>query len=195
MDYSRILDIKTNGIPAKKGSILLSDPFTDCDYFKQSVVLVTNKNEEGTVGFILNKPYGQNVNEILDDYPEFETPAWIGGPVEENHLHYIHTLGKDLVPGSLHVTGRIYWGGQLSVLRDLIVEGKASLKDVRFFIGYSGWAPFQLEHEMKRHSWLVSTLKTKEIMNPELSTWRYVMGLMGDQYKAWVNAPEKAEHN
>lgn len=195
MDYSKILDIRSNGVPAKKGSILLSDPFTDCDYFKQSVVLITNKTEEGTVGFILNKPLGQNINDIIDDFPDFEAQVCLGGPVEENRLHYIHTLGSSLMPGSLHVFGKIYWGGEIATLKQLINSGTVSPNEVRFFIGYSGWSPNQLESEINKHTWLVSNLKTKEIMNPDCSSWRYGMSKMGERYRPWANAPENPEHN
>lgn len=195
MDYNKILDIKSNGIPAKKGSILLSDPFTDCDYFKQSAVLITNKTEEGSVGFILNKPLGQNINDIIEDFPDFDAQVFLGGPVEENRLHYIHTLGSSRLPGSLHVFGKIYWGGEINILKQLISAGKASPNDVRFFIGYSGWSPNQLESEIQRHTWLVMNLTTKEIMRQDTSSWRYGMGKMGDRYKPWANAPDNPEHN
>ena len=120
MDYNKILDIKNNGVPAQKGSILLSDPFTDCDYFNQSVVLVTNKTNEGTVGFILNKPLDQRVHELISGFPEFNASVSMGGPVEESRLHFIHTLGTSLLPGSIHVYGKVYWGGEISFLSKLI---------------------------------------------------------------------------
>ena len=44
-----------NNEPMKKGSILISDPFSDDVYFGRSVVLICEHNNEGTFGFILNK--------------------------------------------------------------------------------------------------------------------------------------------
>ena len=54
---------------AKKGRILISEPFLSDNYFRRSIVYLTEHNEEGSLGFVLNKPLELHINEIMDDFP------------------------------------------------------------------------------------------------------------------------------
>jgi len=57
---------------AKQGRILISEPFLSDTYFHRSVVFLTEHSEEGSVGFVLNKPVDLSVNDVLNDFPEIE---------------------------------------------------------------------------------------------------------------------------
>jgi putative transcriptional regulator len=61
-----------NTLLPQKGRILISEPFLMDNYFKRSIVLITEHSDEGTVGFVLNKPVNMKVNEIVSDFPEIE---------------------------------------------------------------------------------------------------------------------------
>jgi putative transcriptional regulator len=65
-----------------KGRLLISEPFLNDDFFHRSVVLLAENSENGTMGFILNKPVGHNVHELINDFPEFESEVYFGGPVD-----------------------------------------------------------------------------------------------------------------
>jgi len=60
IDYFKI---ETNDISPKKGLILIAEPFLSDVYFKRSIVLLTEHNEEGSIGFVLNTrvSYSENV--------------------------------------------------------------------------------------------------------------------------------------
>ncbi len=72
-----------------KGNLLISAPFLN-DVFKRSVILLAEHNEEGTVGFILNKPTEYKLDQIIDDFPEFDATVFLGGPVQQDSLNFIH---------------------------------------------------------------------------------------------------------
>ena len=99
---------------ADKGNILISEPFLGDNYFRRSVVYITENNEEGSLGFVLNKPIGVSINEIVDDFPESDFTISVGGPVSNNTVHYIHTLGARL-PDSVQVADGIFWGGDFDL--------------------------------------------------------------------------------
>ena len=118
IDFFRIVN---NGV-AEKGNILISEPFLADNYFRRSVVYLTEHNKEGSLGFVLNKPLGIRINEIVDDFPECDLSVTVGGPVSNNTVHYIHTLGA-LIPDSVEVADGIFWGGDFDLVKQLISEG------------------------------------------------------------------------
>ena len=184
----------SHSTPAK-GSVLVSEPFLGDQYFKRSVVFLTEHNEEGTVGFVLNKPVNLKVQEVIKDFPEVDSVVALGGPVATNTVHYIHTLGE-LIPNSVHVFETIYWGGDFEVLKNLMASGVVDETKIRFFIGYSGWAPKQLEQEIGQNSWVITRLNPTQIMeNRSLGSWKEALNRLGQKYKLWTNFPEKPDLN
>ena len=151
-----------NDSVAEKGNILISEPFLGDNYFRRSVVYLTENNEEGSLGFVLNKPIGVSINEIVDDFPESDFTISVGGPVSSNTVHYIHTLGAR-VPDSVLVADGIFWGGDFDLIKDLIKEGSVKPHELRFFLGYAGWSPDQLDGEMQDHAWLVGRIPPRMV--------------------------------
>jgi putative transcriptional regulator len=181
---------------AKQGMVLISEPFLNDTYFKRSVVLLTEHSEEGSVGFVLNKPVDLAVNDVLSDFPEVESGISIGGPVNTNTIHYIHTLGKK-IPNSVKVLEQLYWGGDFDAVKDLLIQGTIQSNQIRFFLGYAGWSPKQLENELSENAWLVSEMKAEHIMQgPDDNLWKEVLEKSGDKkYRSWVNFPENPSLN
>lgn len=184
-----------SNLKPKKGRILISEPFLMDNYFKRSIVLLTEHNEEGTIGFVLNKPIEVNVHEIIENFPEFDFTLSLGGPVNTNSLHFIHTLG-DIIPNSVKVLRNIYWGGDFDVIEKLIKSGNINSEQIRFFLGYSGWHPEQLDNEISEEAWIVSELSPEEIMAPMNKLfWKRKLRGMGKKYEMWSNFPENPQMN
>ncbi len=184
-----------NNILARQGRILISEPFLSDTYFHRSVVFLTEHSEEGSVGFVLNKPVDLSVNDVLGDFPEIEGEISIGGPVNTNTIHYIHTLGE-AIPNSVKVLGNIYWGGDFEVIKDMITEGKIRSDQIRFFLGYSGWSPNQLENELSENAWVVSELDPDTIMKgPDFGLWKDTLLKLGSKFRTWINFPENPSLN
>jgi len=177
-------------IVPRKGKVLVSEPFLSDQYFKRSIVLLAEYNEEGTLGFVLNKPIDAEISDLVKDFPDKEIPASLGGPVATNTLHYIHTLG-DILPESKRIYKNIYWGGNFEVLKNLIGFGSIDIRQVRFFVGYSGWEPGQLERELSENSWVITELSPEQIMSTnDPMIWKNVLRMMGRKYRLWADFPE-----
>ena len=187
-------DPENSQSPAK-GKILISEPFLQDNYFKRSIVLLTEHSVEGTVGFVLNKPVNLRVDEVIEGFPFIEALVSIGGPVNTNTLHYIHTLG-DIIPESVNILANIYWGGEFDVIKKLVLSGNLNKDNIRFFLGYSGWNPNQLEDELAENAWVVADISAGEIMSPmNKHKWNATLKKMGKKYEMWTNFPENPQMN
>ncbi|MFM7725756.1 MAG: YqgE/AlgH family protein, partial [Flavobacteriales bacterium] len=70
------------------GRLLVSEPFLMDSYFKRTVILLGEHGEDGTVGFILNKPTDLTLNDALEDFPPFDAQLYFGGPVQTDTIHF-----------------------------------------------------------------------------------------------------------
>ena len=184
-----------NNKVARQGRVLISEPFLNDTYFRRSVVLLTEHSKEGSVGFVLNKPVDLTLNDVLTDFPVIDSRISIGGPVNTNSIHYIHTLG-DEIPGSVHVVENVFWGGDFDRVKEMIGKGEIKDEDMRFFLGYAGWSANQLENELKEHAWIVTELDCKIIMaDPDLNLWQDTLEGLEGKYRTWINFPENPSLN
>ena len=171
------------------GSLLLAEPFMADLNFKRSVILICEHNDEGTVGFTLNHPSEQTLDEAFEDIPDFQAPLYYGGPVQPDTLHYVHTLANldeavEIVPG-------LYWGGNFETLKTMINNGEVGMDDIRFFLGYSGWGDGQLQGEMKEHSWMTHQARPSHVFtNSSTDLWKSILKEKGGDYSIMVNFPE-----
>ena len=184
-----------NKLKPGQGKLLISEPTLSDSFFKRSVVLLVEHNDTGTVGFILNKSAQILLHEAIEEFEGFNFPIYFGGPVKRDNLFFIHTLG-DQITGSIPISEGLFWGGNFEVLKNLILEEKAGPKQVKFFLGYSGWEPNQLQREMTEHSWFVSNA-TKQLVMQETDNgmWRQVMKAMGEEFALLSNFPDNPSMN
>lgn len=180
----------------EKGKILISEPFLIDPNFKRSIVLLCEHNEDGSVGFILNKPTQVKLNQVMEeDFPEFDAPVYFGGPVQINTLQFIHKLG-DTLEGSTEIGDGLYWGGSFEILKLLIESKQVKSSDFRFFIGYSGWSVGQLEDEMKINSWIVTSTESENLFSDEPDKlWGEILKKMGKKFAILASFPEDPSVN
>lgn len=183
-------------IKPKKGDLLIAEPSIIGDMsFNRSIILLADHTQEGSIGFILNKPLNYTIKELI---PEIDSnfKVYNGGPVEQDNLYFIHKI-PEIIPNSIEISLGIYWGGDFNIVVELIANGKIDDSDIRFFLGYSGWDSTQLENELKLNSWLVSkNIYEKEIIEKDYETfWKEKMLELGGDYSIWSNAPENPSFN
>jgi len=187
---TNIFRIETNHIAPQQGHILIAEPFLAGSYFNRSIIILASYNENGAIGFILNKKVDYPVEDLFVNFPDFDSEIHIGGPVGTDSVYFIHSLG-DAIPGSIHIKENLYWGGDFDTLKMQIKLGLVNSQQVRFFLGYSGWEAGQLEEEIKENSWLVTEVPQADLMTiDENSMWAESVRAMGGKYKMWENFPE-----
>lgn len=171
------------------GTMLISQPSLTDRFFNKSVVILVDHGNEGSFGVIVNKPANIKLSAVTNEFAGFDADLYLGGPVQINSLFYIHTKGE-LVKDSLKIIDDVYWGGDIHEIRDLISSGKMTEKDIRFFAGYSGWEPKQLNREMKENSWIVINGLKRFVFNIRPShLWKQLVLNLGKEYAPWVNYP------
>jgi len=176
-----------------KGKLLIATPelLTD-NIFSQSVILITDYHDDGTVGFILNKPIPAMVNDVTKlDIP---LQLYNGGPVSPDRLYFIHRM-PETVEGGYEIYPGLYWGGDLSKLESGVAETDNLSDKIKFFVGYSGWSKGQLEDEIERGAWLVTDKKIDPIrINPK-TLWKELLVETAPDLALWKNAPLNPELN
>jgi putative transcriptional regulator len=186
--------IEHQNIAPAAGTILISEPFSNDAYFKRSVVLLTINDDEGSVGFILNKHIDIQPIDLFGVDIQLKANVSIGGPVSIDRIDYLHTLGN-LIPESKHIVGNIYWGGNFEIMLQLLKQNEIRKEQIRFFLGYSGWSKGQLKNEIENKYWLVCHADHHTVMNRDKDYWRNTLQKMGKKYTAWLNIPEDPQMN
>ena len=185
-----------NKLSPKKGRLLLAEPFMGDPYFKRSVVLLTEHNNDGALGFILNKPLELTINEVIADFPEFNAQVYMGGPVQPENLFYMHSQGK-FIEGSIEIANNLWWSGNFDQLKQLIKDQQIFPHEIKFFIGYSGWDFDQLNREIEEEeSWLITNLKSENIKDlNDSELWQNTLQKMGKKQSLLSNFPEDPSLN
>ena len=145
-----------------KGKLLISSPEIVGDLFDKSIILICEHEANGTMGFIVNKPLTDgslgkiwaNLGYGNENLHLSNEDVFIGGPLASNAMFVIHSSEYFLDKKTIKVCEGISVTGTKEITDD-IQKGKGPRK-LQFLLGYSGWAPGQLEDEIMRDSWFVS---------------------------------------
>ena len=178
------------------GSILVAEPFLADDYFSRAVIFLCDHNSDGSFGFVLNKYVDTNLSDFVDDFPSIDTRISIGGPVDMSNLFYIHSLG-DEIGACVPTANGLFIGGDFNDVKRILSENPKKAKQIRFFIGYSGWDKGQLNDEMKDKSWLVLNNVSKETIldTKNEKIWTDTLSKLGDKFKIMTNFPVNPSDN
>ena len=171
------------------GKILIADPFLKDPNFTRTVIFICEHQQDGSFGFVLNKEYDQHLGELISDLNDSTFPVYFGGPVQLDTIHFLHNRPQ-LISGGHEVMPGIFWGGDFQEVVQLIKANELSAKDIRFFIGYSGWGEGQLLEEMKEKSWITSEGTQELIFIKNIAdTWKVALKNLGGEYTQMVNYP------
>jgi putative transcriptional regulator len=183
---------KNTKINIQTGKLLIAEPFMLDPNFKRSVILLCEHQEDGTVGFILNKSVNMKITDLLAGFPDFDAEVYFGGPVQTDTIHFIHNVG-DLLSNSYPVADGVWWGGDFDELKTLVNMGFLEPQNIRFFVGYSGWSAGQLISEMRTNSWILSEGDPNFVFNPKYfnnNLWSQVLQHKGDVFSVIAQVPE-----
>lgn len=180
-----------SNITPNTGSLLISEPFMLDPNFKRSVVLLAEHTDDGTVGYVLNQKSDYVLKDLIPDCDDATFPIYLGGPVGNDTLHFLHRC-HDRMNSGAEIANGIYWGGSFETLKLLINNNQIQDNEIRFFIGYSGWQEEQLNTELKQNSWLVTNKYNPDFLfsDEEENLWRDIVIGLGPKYAHIVNFPE-----
>jgi putative transcriptional regulator len=155
----------------KAGSILISAPSLEDPYFDKVVIYITEYNDKGAMGFVMNQVYERTFNELTEYQNSKPFPLHEGGPVERENLYFIHRA-PDAIKQGRPIADGVYMGGDFKQAVDYLNTAHDAESNLRLFIGYSGWDPNQVEEEIKEGSWLiVEASVTTVFQTAEESLW------------------------
>ena len=177
-------------VEPEKGDLLISEPYLPDPNFERTAVLLCEHDENGTVGFVLNKPAIVGLSDVMEDLVETNAKLFVGGPVQQDTLHFLHRR-DDLSEEANLIHNQIYWGGNYERVASQLNTHQLDKGDIRFFIGYSGWSEGQLNNELKEKSWIVFKNPTSEMIfnTPVDELWSHVLKSMGGKFKLISNYP------
>ncbi len=178
-----------NKLKPEKGRLLISEPYLPDPNFERTVVLLCEHNEEGSFGFVVNKPSIIKINEVMEDVRNIEETVFIGGPVQQDTLHFLHRNTN--INNAVRVREELFWGGDFENLMTQLDTAVIKAGDVRFYLGYSGWGQGQLEAELQEDSWIVCDFVTDELLFDTDPTviWKKALENMGGRFSVYSNYP------
>ncbi len=177
--------------------LLLAMPQVMDPFFHKSVVLLLHHQQEGSLGFIVNRPTGVQISDLLEELDvswlaKDGSMAFFGGPVQpqQGTLIYLEEQADES-------TNEICPGVALTQhLGDLEGLGESPPATYRFLLGYAGWGEDQLVNEILRNDWILAPVRTDLLFSDDPDeTWAAALASVGispDQLPTWTPGSDDA---
>ncbi|MCE3005754.1 MAG: YqgE/AlgH family protein [Rickettsiales bacterium] len=154
------------------GQLLVATPVIDNGCFQRAVVYVFSHSAEGAMGVIINQPIERvHFSSLIEglklpnDAQNQEIPVYFGGPVERNRGFIIHSAPPQPESVSATPVGEVAVTASSTILNDILL-GKGPAQ-AALVVGYTGWAPGQLEQEIEQNSWIAAPATAKLVFDTE----------------------------
>lgn len=189
-----LFKVKSSVKTPTAGSMLVAEPFMRESYFNHGVVsLIDYVADEGATGVVMNNRTEYMLADLLEGIDNTsQIPVFCGGPLGQDRLYFLHTLGGDIIPNARRYAPGIYVGGDFDAIISYVNSGYPIDGAVRFFIGYSNWAEGQLERELRQESWVLapSPGQASELLSDVGDRyWHRAVRSLGPAYRAWSLLP------
>lgn len=139
----------------KAGFYIKSTAALNGSFFENTTILIVKHNEEGSIGFVINKSFEKSLHELIEFNHSNPFPLMDGGPVDREHLFVLHKR-PDLIDGGEEISSGLYLGGNMEQVIEAINIRGANKEEIQLYIGYCGWDVGELEAEIKEGSWIIS---------------------------------------
>jgi putative transcriptional regulator len=164
-----------------RGQLLIAAPSL-FDYFRRTVVLVLEHTPEGAMGVVLGRETETRVADVLPALaylPGADDMVYLGGPVSPESVVALGDF-DDPDEAGLQVVGS---------LGTLDPDGaNQSLRRVRVFAGYAGWAPGQLDDELEADAWIVHAAEPADPFRSG-DIWSEALARKGGRYRLMATMP------
>ncbi len=164
------LSANADQAPAQ-GKLLVATEFVRGELFANTVVLLLHYDDTGAFGLVVNRPTDVKLEELLADEDAvagYSGTLFWGGPVQMDSLRAL--LFTDTPPeGAEKIIESVYLVSYEDALEGVPMDPSR----LRFYIGYAGWAPGQLDNEMGHGSWRVLPASSELVFAKEPGTlWK-----------------------
>ncbi len=150
------------------GHFLVATPELLDPNFARAVVLLVQHSEEGALGVVLNRPTRTTLADAWKQVSEAPCPIGgsihLGGPCR-GPLMAVH---NDAALGEMEILPGLYFCADPDNIEQLISHAH---DPSRFFIGFAGWGPGQLEAELEQDSWQDSLATIDEVFDEPHDLW------------------------
>ncbi len=191
---SFLFNIDNAGGSPRPGALLVAEPFLRESYFNHAVIcIIDHGSGKNTMGLVLNRQISHTLSDLVDGIDGGEKiPVFCGGPMSSDRLFFLHTLGPDIINGAREVVKGLWVGGDFDQMKDYIAKGYPTEGHVRFFIGYSGWSPQQLEAELAKKVWAVTEISDpgQLLIGADNSYWHAAVRRLGPAFRGWQFHPQ-----
>ena len=177
-----------------KGKLLIATPDISGDIFSRSVILIAEHNDNGAFGLMLNK-INIETSILLKEKINHSIKIFEGGPMENNKIFAI-VKGNPVTDFFISIDNNYYLTEDIENIIIALIQGIITENDVKFFSGYSGWGPMQLDTEMKENFWIVAESYQLDYTTTETDNlWKRIMQNLGGKNLIWANAPHDISLN
>ncbi|MGE0789063.1 MAG: YqgE/AlgH family protein [Sandaracinaceae bacterium] len=166
--------------------LLVAAPGMDCAFFNHAVVLLVEHNEDGALGFVINRPTEMPVTSLLEGLEIEDLAAalpgevWVGGPVapDTGWVLFDPSSGESSDVDALHINERLAVSASSAFLQQL-ADGRGPTR-YAVLLGYAGWGPDQLDDEIRDGSWIPIDLDASLVFDREPSErWTAALATLG----------------
>jgi len=168
----------------KKASLLIAMPPLEESIFKESVILLSESDADGALGFMFNKDTGASLEAAmkllqLETLDHQGLPLLLGGPVQPDFFWFLHEptfIGQN----TMLLCQDLF----LSPASEVIGIERPLERPVLFAagIGYSGWGPGQLEKELEEGAWWQTEFRSELFLETPLTErWNNAIEGLGAQ--------------
>ncbi len=170
------------------GKLLLAMPAMGDPRFHRAVIFMCAHSEDGAMGLVINHGLpGVELEQLLEqlgmtsdiqiDLKQLSLPLLAGGPVDSVRGFLLHS-GEFSQADTVKINEFYSITGTIEALRD-VARGNGP-ENVLFILGYAGWGPGQLEHELQDNAWLVTEPDSKIIFGiPNDEKWEKAVQKLG----------------
>ena len=162
------------------GQLLVASNEMKDPRFAETVIYLVKHSDEGAFGLVVNKPVTKGpVSEILKGFgidgkgAKGEIMVHYGGPVGRDQGFVLHS-DEMILTSSAKVKDGIAMTADAKMIQAM-AQGKGP-RQALLIMGYAGWAPGQLESELRANSWFsVGADKSLVFGNDAEKKWRQAM--------------------
>jgi putative transcriptional regulator len=178
----------TEKMETLRGQLLVASPTLVDPNFLRTVVLITEHNDDGAMGIVLNRPSTATVEEAAPELEAIVIPeddVYIGGPVQPTAIVVVADFERadDAGVPIFSTVGFVAAGSEPSTVEATSIRA-------RVFAGFAGWAPGQLEGEIERDDWFLEPARVADVFTPEPEDlWSEVLDRKGGEYALVARMP------